>query len=74
MLLENDKKVGCLIKFAPSIYSETCKYRPPWRPIKCGPYTQVVFIYRFNAMKSIPHWALQYVGFINRWYLNTGGL
>ena len=34
------------------IYSEICKI-PPSGPPKCGPYTKVVFVCRFNSMESI---------------------
>ncbi len=34
-------------------YSETCMHRPPQGATKGDPYTQVVFIYRFNNMERI---------------------
>ena len=39
----------------------------PWDQKKCGPYTQVIFIYRFNNMESIP------LGTCKMWSLYTGG-
>ncbi len=47
----------CLILGLPMLYKWTtvklvCKDHP-WGPTKCGPYTQVVFICRFNSMESI---------------------
>ncbi len=44
------------------------------RDQQTGPYTQVVFISRFNNMESISFGDLQNVVFIGRWSLYIGGL
>ncbi len=41
--------------------------------MKCGPYTQVVFICRFNNMESIPWGPVKCDVYISRWSLYTGG-
>ncbi len=51
----------CLLRVTHAV--KLCIYRPAFGPAKCSPYTQVVFIYRFNNMAIIP------LGTCNTWSL-----